>query len=166
MKNTIYTKQSGRFAMPQFQMLGVILFIIGIVYAFQLNPLSILLLLVGIALATMTTGVQIDFEKRKHREYFSMLGFKRGKWVDIPTLEYVSIYLERYAQNMWVASIGATDNFKDFKVGLIVSKTLLFDAGGYDNKVKAFKAAKNIAKKLGSKLFDYTSSNPEWINIA
>ena len=165
MENTIYTKQSGRFAMPQFQMLGVILFIIGIIYAFQLNPWSIILLFVGVALATMTTGVQIDFEKRKHRDYFLMLGFKHGKWTDIPTLGYVSIFVEQYSQNMWVASIGATDKFKDFKIGLIVSKTLHFNAGGYNNKVEAFKAAEDIAKKLDTKLLDYTSKEPKWVDI-
>ncbi len=165
MKNNIYTKQSGRFALPQFQMLGIVLFIIGIGFIFRLNPWSALLIFVGVTLATMTTGVQIDFEKKMHRDYIRILGFKHGKWVNIPTLDYVTVFVEAYSQNMGVASISATDTFKDFKIGLIVSKTQHFDAGGYVNKVEAFKAAENIAKKLDARLLDYTSRDPEWINV-
>ena len=44
MKDNIFTKKSSRFALPQFQMLGVVLLLVGIIYAFQLNLLSLPLL--------------------------------------------------------------------------------------------------------------------------
>ncbi len=165
MENTIYTKQSGRFALPQFQMLGVLLFIIGIGFIFRLNPWSVILIFVGVALATMTIGIQINFENRTHRDYFRILGFKYGKWSVIPTLDYVSVFVEQYSQDMAVASIISANSYKDYKVSLIVSKSQRFDAGEYDNKEMAFKVAENIAKKLDAKLLDYTSKEPKWIDV-
>ncbi len=165
MKSNIYTKQSGRFALPQFQMLGIVLLIVGVIYSIQLNPWGIAFLFIGIVLATMTTGIQLNLKKRTHRNYFRIIGFKYGNWVEIPTLDYVSVFVEHYSQDMGVASISATDKYKDFKISLIVSKTQRFDAGGFNDKTETFKVAEDIARKLNTKLLDYTSTEPKWINV-
>lgn len=165
MENHIYTKQSSRFAFPQFQMLGVLLFIIGMVLAYQLNLWSILVLVGGFALATVTTGVQVDFKRKMHRDYIRILGYKYGKWVIIHTLDYVTVFVESYYQNMGAASIHASDNFSDFKINLVVSETQHFDAGGFSDKTKAFENAKKIAGKFGVKLLDFTSKESRWVDI-
>jgi len=146
-------------------MLGVLLFIIGMVLAYQLNMWSILVLVGGFALASITTGIQIDFKKNMHRDYIRILGFKFGKWVIIPDIDYVTVFVESYYQNMGAASIHASDKFSDFKINLVVSETQHFDAGGFSDKIKAFENAEEIAGKFGVKLLDFTSKEPRWVDI-
>jgi len=165
MNDNIYTKKSSRFALPQFQMLGIVLLLPGVIYAFQLNPWSLLLLFVGIVLATMSTGIQIDFENRKHRDYIVLLGFKSGKWVDIPPLDYVTMYVEHLAQDMAVVSINRTDHETNVKISLIVSEQQRFDAGSYKSKEEAFEVAENIARKFGCRLLDFTTPEAKWVDL-
>lgn len=163
MESHIYTKQSGRFVLPQFQILGVILLIVGIALAYQLNPWSILILLIGTPLSSLATGVQINFRKKIYRTYIRILGFKYGKWVTIPAIDYVTVFVGHYSQDMGVASISKTDNYSDFKINLIVSKTQRFDAGGFAKKSEAFEKAKFISNKFGVRLLDFSSGEPKWI---
>lgn len=165
MESHIYTKQSGRFVLPQFQILGVILLIVGIALAYQLNPFSILMLLIGTPLSSLATGVQINFRKKIYRTYIRILGFKYGKWVTIPAIDYVTVFVGHYSQDMGVASISKTDNYSDFKINLIVSKTQRFDAGGFNNKPEALKTAENIAREIGVKLLDFTSLELRWVEL-
>ena len=165
MKDNIFTKKSSRFALPQFQMLGVVLLLVGVIYAFQLNLLSLPLLFVGIVLALMSTGIQIDFENKKHRDYITLLGIKRGKWVEIPPLDYVTMYVEHLAQDMAVVSIVRTDHETNVKVSLIVSKMQRFDAGSYKSKEEAFTVAEDIARKFDTRLLDYTTPDSKWVEL-
>jgi len=163
MKSQIYTKQAGRFAFPQFQMLGVLLLFIGIALVYRLNPWSILVLVVGVSMSTLSTGVQIDFKRKMHRDYIRILGIKFGKWVIISAVDYVTVFVESYSQNMGAASIHASDNFSDFKINLVVSETQHFDAGGFTKKSEAFEKAKIISNKFGVRLLDYTFKEPKWM---
>lgn len=165
MENYIYTKQSGRFALPQFQMLGVVLIIWGAYLAWQLNPLSILTLVGGASLATAAAGVQINLKEKLHREYIAIFGYKFGEWKELPPIEYVTVFIEHYAQEKAVASIGGEDKFHKIKISLIVSKTHRFDAGLFENKEIALKNAMNIARSFNTKLLDYTEREPKWVDL-
>jgi hypothetical protein len=165
MENNIYTKQSGRFALPQFQMLGVVLLIWGIYLAWQLNPFSILALAGGAALATAAVGIQIDFNQKAHREYIAIFGRKFGKWVKLPAIEYVTVFVEHYTQEKGMVSITSEDSFTKIKISLIASKTQRFDAGLFNDKQAALENGKTIARALKTKLLNYTDREPEWVAL-
>jgi hypothetical protein len=117
-----------------------------------MNWFGLVALIVGFALSFAVTGIQIDFEKKLHREFISLLGFKLGKWMLIPKIEYVTIFIENTSQRGSVASID--NNFKDskVKVSLIASKTEKYDAGFFSNKEKALFVGRMCANKLNTKL--------------
>lgn len=165
MENPIYTKQAGRFALPQFQMLGVVLIVWGAYLAWQLNPFAILVLVGGASLATAVAGVQVDLKERLHREYMAIFGYKFGEWKQLPPIEYVTVFIEHYAQEKAVASIGGEDKFHKIKISLICNKTKRFDAGLFDDKELAINTSKNLARSLNCKLLDYTGREPKWIDL-
>lgn len=163
--NKIYTFVAGRFSLPQFQMLGFILFILAAYLLYQMKWFGLVALIVGFALSFAVIGIQIDFEKNLHREFISLLGVKLGKWKSLPKIEYVTIFNENFSQRGSVASIDA--NFKDSKlrVSLIVSKTEKYDGGFFNDKEKALFVGKMCARKLDTKLLDYTSREPVWVDV-
>lgn len=165
MENNIYTKQSGRFALPQFQMLGVVLLAWGAYLVWLLNPFSVLVLAGGAALATASMGVQIDFKEKAHREFIIIFGYKYGKWHQLPAIEYVTVFIEHYTQEKGMVSISSEDSFTKIKISLIASKTERFDAGLYDNKQLALENGEKIARALQTKLLDYTTREPRWVEM-
>ena len=132
---------------------------------YQLNVWSVFILLFGIALATLGYGNQINFTTQSYRSFLSVLGFKTGKWKKLPAIKYVNLYPEHSSQHAWVASIGATYQFKSLKVGLVVNKREHFDVGLFTDKEEAVKVAKMVATELKTKLLDYTSKKPRWVDI-
>lgn len=119
----------------------------------------------GGVLSTNTTGVKIDFDNDTHRDYIRIFDFKKGKWVTIPAIDFVTVFVEYYSQDMGVALISKTDNYSDFKINLIVSEIQCFDAGGFAKKSEALKIAVNIAREIGVKLLDFTSCEPRWVEL-
>lgn len=69
-----------------------ILLIICFLALISVYPIAALVLLVtGLGLITGRYGVQIDVGKKKYREYISLFGFIRGKWVSYDSLEKIFI---------------------------------------------------------------------------
>ena len=165
MENHIYTKQSGRFALPQFQMLGIVLLVWGGYLAWTLSPFSILVLVGGTALATAVAGFQIDLNEKTRREYVAIFTYKFGKWNKLPPIEYVTVFVEHYTQQKGMVSITSEDSFTKIKISLIAGKTLRFDAGLFDDKQLALESGERIARALNSKLLDYTDREPKWVEM-
>lgn len=161
----MYTHTAGRLSLPQFQMFGFVLILLGGYFLFLANWFGIVAILFGAALFFAVKGIQIDFEKKLHREFIGLLNFKAGKWEILPDIDYVTIFIENYAQRGSVASIDSAHKYSKVKVSLIVSKTIKYDGGYFDNKEKAFETGKLIARRLDTKLLDYTGKNPEWIDL-
>jgi len=166
MSNQQYTWKAKRFVLPQFQMLGFLLIIYGGYLAYQLSIISVLILLFGFALASLAYGNQIDFTTKSYRSYLSILGIKTGKWRKLPAIKYVNVYTEHLSQDAWVISIGSTYKYKKIKVGLVVNKRKHFDVGLFESKDEAMKIAKMVAGLLDTKLLDYTSKEPKWVDFS
>ena len=163
--NSIYTHIAGRFTLPQFQMFGFVLILWGGYLLYTSNFLGFIALAVGLGLFFMVVGIQIDFDKKLHREFFGLFGIKFGKWRVMHAIDYVTVFIEHYAQRGSVASIDNTRQFRKVKISLIVTKTEKYDAGYFNDKWKAMEAGKMIARKLNIKLLDYTGKEPKWINL-
>lgn len=161
----IYTSKARRLTLPHFQMLGFVLMAIGGYMLYHSNWFGFATIVVGFALYFLQGGIQIDFEKRLHREYFGLINLKFGKWVPIPELEYVTLFVANYVQRGSVASIDS--NFKDSKINisLIVSSAEKFDGGSFVSKEKALETGKMFANSLNTKLLDYTEREPKWVEL-
>ena len=146
-------------------MFGFVLIILGGYLLFISNWFGLIALVVGAALYFATVGIQIDFEKKLHREFFGLAGYKIGKWSSLPEIEYVTIFVEHYAQRGSVVTIDKADKFSKVKVSLIASETLRFDAGFFNSKEAAMDTGKIMAKRLNTKLLDYTDREPKWVDL-
>lgn len=164
-QNGIYTMSYGNFSLPQFQVFGVIMFVFGLYMLYLMNFFFLLLIPVGLALSLAKVGVQINFDKRLHREYVNVFGILFGKWKPIPELEYVTVFVEHYSQRGSVASIDNESKFEKYKVSLIIAEPERLEAGLFDTKEKGMEAGKLLAKRLKTKLLDFTTHEPGWVEL-
>ena len=157
----VYTHSAGRLSLPQFQMFGFVLMALGGYLLFQSNWFGVVAIVVGAALFFAVVGIQIDFKKFLIREFFGIAGIKYGKWKKLPSVDYVTVFIENYNQRGSVASIDS--NFKDskVKVSLIISEKERYDAGFFNSKEKALTTGTIMAKKLNTKMLDYTGKEPK-----
>ncbi len=165
MKKRMYSRSSGRFALPQFQMLGYVLLVWGGYMAYQGSLWSMLVLFLGFALASASMGVQIDFHRKNQREYISVFGIRVGQWKTIPDLDYVSVYKENYKQAMGMLSITSDNSFQKFKIKLVAKEDEHMEAGLFNSKEEAMTQARSIATELEAKLLDYTDKEAQWVEL-
>ncbi len=144
-------------------MIGLVLAVLSIYWIYFGYWFGLILLPVGLILPFVHAGIQIDFRKHTYREFIGLMHFRYGKWNKLPPVEYVTIFIERYAQRGSVASIDNVSRFNKVKVSLIISKEERWVGGLFDSYEKALKAGTIIAKGLNTRLLDYTSREPRWI---
>lgn len=150
--------------MPHFQMFGFILIVLGGYLLFNLHWFGFISLLVGLVLSFANGGIQVDFATRSYREYYGVLKYKFGEWHEMPTIEYVTVFIEQYGQNTSMVSIQRSYKFSKVKVSLIASRTQRYDGGYFNTKEEAMKAGLTLAKGLNIELLDYTEREPKWID--
>lgn len=146
-------------------MLGFVFIIWGAILAYQLNPFSLLLITTGLVLSTAVHGVQIDPGNKLYRAYTAIFTYKMGKWKKLPDIEYATVFIAHYAQDMAVQSISAENKYIKFKIVLVVTESMRIDAGSYDDKAQAIENGIYLAKALHTRLLDYTSKEPNWMKL-
>lgn len=154
-----YTKKSSAFALLQFKMLGYILLIVGIFYSMTNILYFMLFAFVGISLASLSDGIQIDFEKKLNRDYLSVLWMKFGKWHKMPETEYITVFIQSVSQGMNMASITSNNPSSDFRISIIGKDNSKTDGGLYKKKEDALKYAEMLAEKFAVKYIDQTNPN-------
>lgn len=160
-----FNKKNSNYFPSQFIYLGYILICAGIYLIINLNIIGILSIIFGSIFSFSFIGIRFNFKEIIYQEYFNIFGFYFGKWREIPKTQYVTIYIEKYSQGMNVSSINKKNIYTNFKIDLIISEKEKINIGTYKNKDKAFNTGIFLAKKIKTKLLDYTLSTPEWIDI-
>jgi hypothetical protein len=146
-------------------MFGFVLVVIGGYLVFKSNWLGLIAVVVGLPMLFAVVGIQIDLDQKLYREFYGLLNFRFGKWQQLPPIDYITIYVERYGQRGSVASIDNVSKYSKVKVSLIAEKNIRYDAGFFDTKEKALRIAIFLAKTLNTKLLDYTTRDPRWIKL-
>lgn len=166
--NNIFSKKSGYYAWPQFRILGVFAAIYGAygIYSngFALFGFEIILILAGIVINLLVTGIQIDFTKKTYRKYISIFNYRFGKWVKLPEIEYVTVFREQLVKQGGVQSLGYSDRYKVLHVRLVVSESEFYEVGIFHSTEEAFDTAKQCAIHLNTRLLDYTDPKPKWVD--
>jgi hypothetical protein len=148
----------------QFIFLGYVGIIAGIYLLVIINIWGLPLFLAGIFVSFSYAGIQIDFEKNLYHEYLGLLFLKFGKWKPLPQIQYVTVFVDRTVQEMYVASISATQTQNDININLVIEKNTFICIGKFKNKAAALKAGYLLAENLKTKLLDYTGTKAEWLN--
>lgn len=58
--------------------------------------IGVLALIIGGILATMSSGIFVDFNKKRWRNYDSVLGFRLGNWQDLPKIEKADLVVHQF----------------------------------------------------------------------
>ncbi len=153
-----YTKKSSVFALLQFKMLGFVLLIVGVFYSLNNIFVSILFAIVGISLASLSDGIQIDYDKKLNRDYLSVLWMKFGKWHKMPEADYITVFIQNFSQGMNMVSITSNNPSSDFRVSIIGKDNSQTDAGLYKKREDAIKYAEILAEKFKVKYIDQTNA--------
>lgn len=169
LNNNIFSKKTGYYAWPQFRILGLFAAVYGAygIYAkgFALFGFEIVLILAGIIINLLVTGIQIDFTKKTYRKYTAIFNYCFGKWVKLPEIEYVTVFREQLVKQGGVQSLGYSDRYKVLHVRLVVSESEFYEIGIFNSTEEAFETAKQCAIQLNTKLLDFTNPEPKWIDL-
>lgn len=161
----LYNHKTEAFFPFQFVFLGYIGIVAGIYILVMLNLWGLPLLLASLLVSFSYAGIQINFESNSYREYAGIFYLKFGKWKTLPDIQYVTVFIDHFVQEMHVASISGTQTIKDVKINLVIAKATFISIGKFKSKTDALKAGHLLALNLKTKLLNYTSSEPEWISV-
>ena len=71
--------------------IGVVMSLLGIAVFVKHPIFGAINFLIGLVFFLSKKGVQIDYDKNQYREYFGILGFKKGAWKNLPSISLITI---------------------------------------------------------------------------
>ena len=148
---------------PQFVILGYLLIILGVYFLARHDWVGFIMIPAGFIFSFTFNRRIFDLKNRKYREYLTLMGIKSGRWKDIPTVEYVSVYPERVLQDQHVASISSRNVESGFRIALIISRSERIECGKEQYREKALEKGRAYATALNCKLLDYRTGKAVWI---
>ena len=160
----IFNGNSGPYFPPQFRYVGFVLVIAGGIMLFNLNLFGIGFIVIGPAFFLLKTGIRINFKERSFQEYRGIFGLYLGKWKKLPEIEYVTVYPETESQEMNVQSISGENINSHYNTDLIFPEPNRLQVLSSADKTVAMEAGKLLASKLQTRLLDYTSKEPVWMD--
>jgi hypothetical protein len=110
-----------------------------------------------------TTGIEIDLENKKYRKVTAFFSLIFGKWLDLPEIEYVSVF--KTSETTTIRALSAEANVKNevIKVNLFYNTNQKIEAYNTDDIDDAFKKAKQIAIVLDIDILDATERETKWL---
>jgi len=115
---------------------------------------SVAAIFIGLSLKLNDLGFQVDFKKHRYRHYYSIFGFKKGAWEQIPLLK--KVVLTSKVISSWNTPNGISPTFNTKSI--IYSIALMGEAETPElffqtvNKKEAKQKARHLAEALNVKL--------------
>ena len=135
---------------PMARVLGYIISVIGLFGVFSIGFKSLFIFLVGLGLSFTRSGVLIDVDKRRLKEYTSVFWVKFGKWELLDYYPYITVLEITESVAMFSSA-----NVKHENKGLVFKITLLNENHYIKLLIKRLKdrdLAHYEAKKIADKL--------------
>jgi hypothetical protein len=113
------------------------------------------LVLILIALPFLVRkGIEINSEKKQFREIKSLFGVTIGKWKNLPTIEYVSVFKTIKNNRLRARTAETTHGFTVYKVNLFYKQNQHLEVYITEDKNEAFKLADHFSKSFEIEIFD------------
>lgn len=138
-----------------FFMLGVILFLLGILSAIMSEFVGLLAIPLSIPLLFIRTGILIDTEKKKIKKYIGLFVYQSGKWENIASTRYLQIIRVRQTSGMAVLSIARNESNIVYKLLAVLPNENIELLSG--ESLLIHEAASNISRELNVELKDLPS---------
>jgi hypothetical protein len=160
----IYKGRSESYFPPQFRYVGFALVIAGVIMLLSMNLFGIGFILIGPMLFLLKTGIRINFSTRCFQEYRGVFNLYYGKWIVLPEIEYVSVYKETLPHGSGGQTIDADDSNTHYYTDLIFPEPNRLRVISFPDKTAAMAVGKLLAENLQSRLLDFTSGEPVWVD--
>lgn len=130
-----------------------------------LSGIGIILFLISTGFLIYQTGVEIDFVNNKYRFIHAFGPQYFGNWMDIPDLDYISVFGANIVSQVTSRSnITLTSSANEIQVNLIAENNQhikLFQSVNLDD---AFIFAKEVATRFKLNIYDATTNEPNWLD--
>mgnify|MGYP003638770122 CR=1 FL=1 len=134
---------------------GLLVMLMVLLFDVETDPLKFALvgggaILIGVIMSSIKSRILIDFERRKYKEYQSILWYKMGDWMDLPSVNKAEIVQHSFRRTFVPNGITPTmsGQVTVHKVVLLVDgrKFLALD---YNDEKKAVRALEELMAGLG-----------------
>jgi hypothetical protein len=134
---------------------GLLVMVMALVLDVETDPLKLALvgggaLLIGLIMSSFKSRIVIDFERKKYKEYQTILWYKIGDWMDLPSVNKAEIVQHSFRRTFIPNGITPTMS------GLVtVHKVVLLTDGrkflalDYNDEKKAVRALEELMSGLG-----------------
>ncbi len=134
---------------------GLFVMLVPIFFDVETDPLNIVLVgggafLIGVILGSIKSRILIDFERKKFKEYQTILWFTFGEWLELPAVEKVEMVHHSFRSSYIPNGITPTLNgpITLYKVVLLANGTK-FLAFAFNKEKDAVVALEEIRHGLG-----------------
>ncbi|MFZ4704900.1 MAG: hypothetical protein ACOYMF_02725 [Bacteroidales bacterium] len=160
----IFNGNSEPYFPPQFRYVGFVLVITGCIMVITANYFGIGFIIIGPTFFLLKTGIRINFKEQSFQEFRGIQGLYFGKWEKLPEIEYVTVYMETESQTLNTHSIISESTDSYYNTDLIFPEPNRLQVISFPDKSDAMKAGKLLSQKLHTRLLDYTSTEPVWMD--
>ena len=130
-----------------------------------------IVLLFGVFAILSKTGIFLDFEQHRYRQYIRFLNLDMGKWESLPEINYIAIVRVRMSRLKFrpseVSFRQVDDSFNvAYDVNLIFSNSTRRYQKVFNGDLKDAKGLTvSLAKKLNLKIYDSSTSIKKWVEM-
>jgi hypothetical protein len=107
-------------------------------------------IILGTIIVSAYGGTVIDFNKKRVKDYFSVLGYQFGEWIALPTVERIAVNPVNSVASNTPNGISPTwsGNMTYYKVFLYSDNSKLKFSFEFSDEERAVKTAKLLSEKL------------------
>ncbi len=111
-------------------------------------------IVIGLLIVSSYSGVIMDFEEKRSKEYSSICGFKIGEWSSLPEIVTVKVIAKSYISSNTPNGVSPTlsGRVTDYKVLLYPDQSKPIFSFDYSKQKKAESIGKKLASDLQAEL--------------
>jgi len=157
MKKLLFNLISGKYFPFQFQLLGLIFLIFGVLLIMYSLYISPLFLIISVFILTGYRGIEFDKERKVYRTYNSFLFMKFGQWTTYHDIENLFINSGISSQKVYTkVTEGITIKNMEYNAYLKFDDESKIHLKSSKNKKRLFKRLDKLSHYLGVDIIDYT----------
>jgi len=129
-------------------------------FFFYYKGTAVRFILIFIAfLFLVRNGIEINPEKKQFRKINSLFGLTIGRWKNLPSIEYVSVFKTVKNSRLRVRTAETTHGFTVYKINLFYNQNKHLEVYTTEDKKEAFIIANHFAESFKIKVFDAIINN-------
>lgn len=146
----------------RFNISFVVYFVICLVTGYYFIEAGLAATALGVVMLTYQSGIELDTEKSRYRNFMKVLGYTLGEWRYLPKIKYVSVVRVLYLTSEVDGSEPESCDYQ-YKLILAVDDNQRIIKLSTLDKDKALEEAMQIGERLNLGVYDCTTPEKKWI---